>query len=185
MVKVLGITSLVCGSMFHLKDSLHIFMNDFDNVSKTDFLNECRRVHNENDIDIYALESSKGKYHMVSFDVLKWRDVQSLQASLRLETDFPLINMRYGITMESASRLDYKCFLTLRIGKKLLKPSPTFLTRFCDRNNYYKSARHYGIYMLFIRNMPIYPVWYKEKFIYNNPLITIYDTEHNLGESKK
>jgi len=183
MAKVLGVSSLCFGDMYHLKDSLHLFMCDFDNVNLEDVLIEAKRIHEQFNIDIYIIESSYKNFHLISFDVLKWRLVQTIQANITIKTDFPLINMRYGITMDSASKLDYKCFLTLRIGEKLLKPSPNYITRFVKPNKYVKSIKHYGLYMEFC-NIPDSPKWYKDNWVKCKVLISEYNTEHNLSVSK-
>jgi hypothetical protein len=180
MVQVLGLTSLCYGSDLSLKDSLHLFMCDFDDYSKYVVLKEGKRIHEDHGIDIYILQSSFAYgFHLVSFDVLDWKTVKHIQAWIRLNTDYPFINARYSV-LRKGVRFIQKHFLTLRIGEKLLKGSPKYLTRFVSPNKHMKSITHYKIYQNFC-NLPDAPDWYDKDWLYVDPLISVYTTFHNLG----
>jgi len=156
-------------------------MTDFDYPNEPEWvMDEAKRIHEEEGIDVYVLKSSAFYgFHLISFDILHWMKVKSIQAGLRLKTDYPFINSRYSVIAKGV-KLVQKHFLTLRIGEKLLKGSPKFFCRFVSPNPFMKSITHYKIYQKFC-GVPEAPEWYKDNWIYVNPLISIYKTFHHLG----
>jgi len=135
MVRVLGITSLAKGSPYSLKKSNHVFMFDFDEVQFRDFLEEAIRLHEKWNIDLFLLQSSIDGFHILSFDIMPSRLVQSIQADVRLDSDYPLISERI-----------VDKFLTLRISSKCKKGRPRFIGRLVKPNLYKKSKAHIDYY---------------------------------------
>jgi len=164
--RVFGITSLCEGSPFKFEGSEHIFMYDFDDIPEQWVLEEALRLHYKWGIEIYVLKSSERNYQLVSFDILPWRLVQSIQADVRLPSDYPLIGERY-----------WDKFLTLRISKKGKKESPKFLKAFTNPpSKYEKSLTHYLIYKEFC-GLPKLP---KGKWKIVKPYFAAYETRHGV-----
>lgn len=171
MVQTLGITSLVIGSPYSLKDSQHLYMMDFDGIKDIALiLEEALRIHKRWDIDTYVYQSSVDGFHMNSFDILPARLVQSIQADCRYETDYPLINERM-----------VDKFLTLRCWTKLKKRPPRFVGRFCEPNRWLKSAAHYVLYKA-IADLGDAPEWYKKCWYETDLYFASYNTKHRVNE---
>ena len=177
LVTVVGITSLCEGKPRQFGDNKHLFMYDFDETPKELVFEEAERLSKKWGIDIYVLRSSsrdspyngyKESLHMVSFDILPWRMVQSIQADVRLENDYPLINER-----------NFDKFLTLRISNKGKKKPPVFVKAFVGSSNYRrnKSLQHYLLYQE-ICKIPPAPEWYKWQNV--ELFFALYQTSHGV-----
>ena len=167
VVRVLGVTSICEGSPHERANTQHLFMLDFDETPFEWVWEEAKRLHDKFGIDIYIFKSSEDGYHMLSFDVLPWRLVQTIQADCRLETDYPLINTRY-----------VDKFLTLRISEKGKKPYPQFVARLVAPNKYEKSRQHYDLYMR-LAGLVEAPCWYAWKDV--KLFLASYLTKHRIN----
>jgi hypothetical protein len=141
-LRVLGMTSFVAGDVRDLKNSYHIFMNEFDGYDYYDVKDEAKYIHKKFGIDLFIARSSNvlkdrsiGNFHVLSFDVLPSKMVNRIQSWIRLKGDYPLITERF-----------WDKFLTLRISKKAGKLSPKYAFSFTKPNNYLKALIPYQIY---------------------------------------
>ena len=169
--RVLGITSLCSGSPFERIGTNHLFFYDFDNISEELVCEEARRLHEKFGIDIYVLKSSEKSFHLISFDILEYRQVQSVQADIRLESDYPLISERM-----------WDKFLTLRITNKAKKKPPIFVKAFVQTpyssTGFKKSLQHYLLYQE-ICKIPPAPKWYEWKNV--ELYFASYQTSHGIS----
>lgn len=164
-------TSLVIGSEFSLKDSFHVFMMDFDSIeNERIIIEEARRLHHKWNIDLFIYQSSKDGYHVNSFDIVSSRMVQTVQADVRIDNDYPLINDRL-----------FDKFLTLRCWFKNRKPIPHFIGRFVAPNRFMKSQRHYMLYHA-VAGLSEPPEWYQNQWyeMPNGNLLASYVSRHRL-----
>jgi len=168
-MRVIGVTSLVDGSPYSLKSSRHVFFCDFDSVIFEDVFEETKRLHEKWGIDLYILQSSIDGFHLVSFDVLPPRLVQSIAADVRLENDYPLLS--------SLERMADR-FLTLRVSMKAKKSAPVFVARFVRLNNYLKSRAHVDMYRVMC-GVSV-PKWYEGMYVESVPYMASYNTHHRL-----
>lgn len=179
--RVIGVTSLCEGKSSERIGTKHLFMYDFDEEPKEWVLEEAERLSKKWGIDIFVLRSSsrespydghKESLHLISFDILTYRQVQSVQADVRLQSDYPLISERY-----------WDKFLTLRVSHKGKKEPPVFVKAFINSSNFTKtnkkSLQHYLAYMG-ICGIPEPPSWYKELWKDVKILWVGYTTKHGL-----
>jgi hypothetical protein len=142
---------------------------DFDGVIFEDVFDEAVRLHHKWGIDIFLLRSSADGFHLVSFDVLPPRLVQSIAADVRLENDYPLLS--------SLERMVDR-FLTLRVSVKAKKSAPVFVARFVRPNNYPKSKAHVNMYRALCAVSV--PKWYEGRYVESVPYMASYNTRHRL-----
>jgi len=168
--RVLGVTSVAEGSPFDLKQSKHLFFMDFDAVPMEDVWTEALRLFHKWSIDIFIFQSSRDGYHVLSFDILNPRLVRSIQADVRIVTDYPLITERI-----------WDKFLTLRVSIKGDKGIPQFRAMIVCENKYLKSKAHYSLYKA-VAGLPDAPSWYKNFWQDTDVYLAHYQTGHRLKE---
>jgi len=160
---------LVIGITNKLPFGLRLFMYEYDDIEEFDALEDANFLSQVFNIDIYVLESSKGHYHLVSFDIMPLETVNQIQEWTFLEGNY--------LTISEMPLYDDKgLWNTLRIGNKGNKPRPRFIAVFYSKIPRYKSIQHYGFYRFYC-NIPEPPQ--DQKLFFTNlkyMMLAVYNT---------
>ena len=120
-----------------------LFFWEYDEVTKEEAIEDTNLLSQIFGIDVYLMESSKGHYHAISFDVLYSKTVQRLQNYSLYQGDY--------FSIEDVSMWDNPFeprYCVLRIGAKGTKPKPK-LVKFFQRGNRPKALKHFRFYQAF------------------------------------
>jgi len=161
---------LVIGITNKLPHGLRLFMYEYDNIEEYDVLEDANFLSEVFDIDIYVLESSRGGYHLISFDVLTLDMVNRIQ-------EWSMYHGDYLSIKELPLYDDKGLWNTLRVGNKGKKANPRFLKVFYakhDRN--LKSKQHLNLYQFFC-GIPEPPLEVSVFFVnLNYMMFSVYNT---------
>jgi hypothetical protein len=140
-----------------LKNDLRLFFYEYDETPEYDVLEDANFLSQAFGIDVYVLCSSKGNYHVVSFDVLSFETVNSIQNWTAIRGDY--IN---GKDRTLDGGLPHN---TLRLGTKGTKTPPTFVKVFYSREKpKLKSLGHFNAWKALCK-LPEPPEHIKEAFV--------------------
>lgn len=118
-----------------LKDGLRLFFYEYDKISEFDVIEDAYFLSQVFDIDVYVLESSPNNYHVISFDILSFEQVNQIQNWTAIRGDY--IN---GKDRTLDGGLPHN---TLRLGAKGNKKSPRFVKVFYSKKPNLKSIGHF------------------------------------------
>jgi len=160
---------LCFGVTNRLSYGLRLFFYEYDNVDEFDVLEDANFLSQAFDIDVYVLRSSPRNYHILSFDILSFQQVDQIQNWTAIRGDY--INGK-DVTIDGG--LPHN---TLRVGSKGRKKPPEFLKVFYAKNNkHLKSAGHFAVWKNLCK-LPEPPEHLKNRFVlYRYAMVSLYKT---------
>ena len=134
-----------------------------------DVLEEANFLSSAFDIDLYILESSPAHFHLISFDVLSFETVNSIQNWVSFAGDY--VN---GKDAPIDGGLPHN---TLRLGAKGRKPKPHFrAVIYAKRERKLKSKRHFQAWKA-LTGLPEPPDELKNSFVcISGGMVSVYKT---------
>jgi hypothetical protein len=166
---------LTFGVTNFLSKNLRLFFWETDNIPETDVLEEANYLSQLFDLDIYVLRSSKKGHHLVSFDVLTLKQVESIQNHTTLTGDY--------FTVYESALYNHPYVNTLRTGTKGKKNRPQFIKLFHNKKNKHGIAiSHYRFYKA-LCNLPSPPT--NRKHLNFSIQLASYNTGIGAKDTKK
>lgn len=168
---------MICwGIANYLEGGLRLFFYEYDEVPEFDAIEDANFLSQVFDIDIYILESSPRHYHLISFDILTSKTVDSVQNWTCIRGDY--------INAKDRSIDGGRPHNTLRLGAKGRKGPPKFLKVFYAKNNrHLKSLGHFRAWQN-LTGLPEPPEDRIRNFVRVGPaILSVYKT--GLGIKRK
>lgn len=172
-----SLTVLLCwGIANRLRGGLRLFFYEYDDIDDAVVYDDANFLSQVFDIDIYVLESSPRHYHLISFDLLTFETVNSVQNWTSVRGDY--IN---GKDRSIDGGLPHN---TLRLGAKGRKGSPKFVKVFyATPNKHLKSAGHFNAWKA-LTGLPDPPEDRRDRFVlFGSATLSVYKT--GIGVKRK